>query len=101
MVAEIKISGIDAISNNLKKKLEMTVAEVGNLTLDTVQNKHGRITPVKTGFTRDQWTLNYKKRDFEVANRVPWIGKLEAGASRQAPKGIIGPTLTQVKGKLK
>lgn len=103
----IVFKGREDISKQLAKTLEMTVAEVGNLTLDTVQNKQGSsnssgvITPVKTGFTRDQWTLNYKKRDFEVANRVPWIGKLEAGASRQAPKGIIGPTLTQVKGKLK
>ena len=103
----VVFKGKQDISNQLSKTLEMTVAEVGNLTLETVQNKQGspnssgKITPEKTGFTRDQWTLNYKKRDFEVANRVPWIGKLEAGASRQAPKGIIGPTLTQVKGKLK
>jgi hypothetical protein len=106
-MASVVFKGKQDISNMLSKTLEMTITEVGNLTLDTVQNKQGSgnssgvITPVKTGFTRDQWTLNYKKRDFEVANRVPWIGKLEAGASRQAPKGIIGPTLTQVKGKLK
>jgi hypothetical protein len=106
-VIEIKFSGVDVISKKLSKTLEMTIAEVGQLALDTVQNKKGSpnssgvITPVKTGFTRDQWTVNYSKRDFEVANRVPWIGKLEAGASRQAPKGIIGPSLTQVKGKIK
>jgi len=104
---QIKITGIDLVSRQLQKSLEMTVAEVGRLTLSTVKNKQGSpnssgvITPVRTGFTRDQWTLNYSKRDFEVANRVPWIEKLEAGASRQAPKGIIGPTLTTVKGKLK
>lgn len=101
MVAEVRISGLDLVSKKLQKTLEMTIVEVGQLTEDVVRNKHGRITPVKTGFTRDQWTLNYKKRNFEVANRVPWIGKLEAGASRQAPKGIIGPTLNTVKGKLK
>jgi hypothetical protein len=105
--AEVRIDNLAVASRALSKALEMTVQEVGNLTLETVKNKHGSpnasnvITPVKTGFTRDQWTLNYKKRQFEVANRVPWIGKLEAGASRQAPKGIIGPTLTTVKGKLK
>ena len=104
---QIKITGIDLVSRQLQKSLEMTVSDIGKLTLSTVQNKEGspnssgRITPERTGFTRDQWTLNYKKRDFEVANRVPWIDKLEAGASRQAPKGIIGPTLTTVKGKLK
>lgn len=98
---DVKIHGLDVVSQKLAKTLEMTVTEVGNLTLDTVQNRFKKITPVKSGFTRDQWTLNYQKKNFEVANRVPWIGKLEAGASRQAPRGIIGPTLTTVKGKLK
>jgi hypothetical protein len=36
---------------------------------------------------------------YAVVNRVPYIERLEAGASRQAPKGIIGPTLTQIKGR--
>jgi hypothetical protein len=95
--AEIKITGVDVVSRALSKTLEMTIVEVATLTKDTAVKK----TPIKTGFTRKQWTQTYSKRDFEVANRVPWIGKLEAGASRQAPKGIIGPTLTTVKGKLK
>lgn len=100
-MAEVKITGLDAVSKSLRKTLEMTIADIGSMTHEVVQNKHGKITPVKTGFTRDQWTLNYSKRDFEVANRVPWIGKLEAGASRQAPRGMIGPALSQVKRKLK
>jgi hypothetical protein len=54
-------------------------------------------TPVKTGNARRGWVKGVK----EIKNQVPYIGKLEAGASRQAPKGIIGPTLTQIKGKYK
>jgi hypothetical protein len=95
--SEIKITGLDIIAKNIQKKLEMTITEIAALTEQTAINK----TPIKTGFTRKQWTKNFSKRDFEVANRVPWIEKLEAGASRQAPKGIIGPTLTEVKGKIK
>jgi hypothetical protein len=96
-MASITFTGGDLISRKLQKNLEMTIVDVANLTKDTAVKN----TPVKTGFTRKQWTKNYTRRDFEVANRVPWIEKLEAGASRQAPKGIIGPTLTQVKGKIK
>ena len=96
-MANITFTGGDLISRKLQKNLEMTIVDMANLTKDTAVAN----TPVKTGFTRKQWTKNYTKRDFEVANRVPWIEKLEAGASRQAPRGIIGPTLTQVKGKLK
>jgi hypothetical protein len=96
-MASITFTGGDVINRKLQKNLEMTIVDVANLTKDTAVKN----TPVKTGFTRKQWTKNYTRRDFEVANRVPWIEKLEAGASRQAPKGIIGPTLTQVKGKIK
>ena len=85
----------------------MTVQQVADEVYATVTNRRGspnasgRITPEKTGYTRGQWNQKVKKNDFEVSNRVPWINKLEAGASRQAPKGIIGPTLTQLKGKIK
>lgn len=75
----------------------MTIQQVADEVEKTAKSK----TPVKTGYTRSKWTKKVKKNDFEVANRVPWIGRLEAGASKQAPKGIIGPTLTQVKGNIK
>lgn len=75
----------------------MTLKQVA----DVVETTAKRNTPVKTGYTRKQWSKKVDKKDFEVANRVPWIERLEAGASKQAPKGIIGPTLTQVKGKIK
>lgn len=56
-------------------------------------------TPIRTGNARRNWTKTVTNKSFEVKNQVPYIGKLEAGASRQAPKGIIGPTLTTIKGK--
>jgi HK97 gp10 family phage protein len=58
-------------------------------------------TPIKSGNARRNWTKTVSSNNFTVQNRVPYIGRLEAGASKQAPRGIIGPTLTQVKGKFK
>lgn len=58
-------------------------------------------TPVKTGRARSNWRKSVTQDNFAVENRVPYIERLEAGASRKAPRGIIGPTLTQVKGKFK
>jgi len=55
-------------------------------------------TPIKTGNARRNWkNTKSSKKGFEVENRVPYIERLEAGHSRQAPRGIIGPTLTQIK----
>lgn len=58
-------------------------------------------TPIKSGNARRNWTKNVTNKSFDVKNQVPYIEKLEAGASRQAPKGILGPTLTAIKGKYK
>jgi hypothetical protein len=58
-------------------------------------------TPVKSGNARRAWTKTVTSNSAVISNKVPYIERLEAGASRQAPRGILGPTLTQVKGKYK
>jgi UDP-galactopyranose mutase len=96
-MAQIVFTGRDVINKSLQKTLQMTIQQVADEVEQVAKSK----TPVKTGFTRKQWTKTVQKTDFEVANRVPWIERLEAGASKQAPKGIIGPTLTTLKGRIK
>lgn len=58
-------------------------------------------TPVKTGNAQRAWTKQTTAKSLAIGNRVPYIERLEAGASRQAPKGIIGPSLNAIKGKYK
>lgn len=96
-MASIVFTGKDVIDRKLKKTLQMTIQQVADEVEKTAKSK----TPVKTGYTRSKWTKKVKQKDFTVANRVPWIERLEAGASKQAPRGIIGPTLTTLKGKIK
>ena len=96
-MASIVFTGADVISAGLAKTLQMTISQVADETIKVAQSK----TPVKTGYTKRQWNKTVSKTDFEVSNRVPWIERLEAGASKQAPKGIIGPTLSTLKGKIR
>ena len=96
-MASIVFTGKDVISAKLSKTLQMTMLQVANEVEKAAKSK----TPVKTGYTIRHWTKQISKTDFEVANRVAWIERLEAGASKQAPRGIIGPTLTALKGKIK
>ena len=58
-------------------------------------------TPIRTGNARRNWQKTVTSNSAVIQTKVPYIERLEAGASRQAPKGIIGPTLTQIKGKYK
>ncbi len=94
---KVTFTGTNTITSNLKRELNQFLTDLGNTTLQEARAK----TPVKTGNARSKWTKTDTKTAFEVTNRVPYIERLEAGASRQAPKGIIGPTLTAIKGKTK
>jgi len=61
-------------------------------------------TPVgETKKAQQGWKNKYnneigKKSKYNlVENKVPYIGVLDAGSSRQKPRGIVGPALKQTK----
>lgn len=89
------VFGLGDVNRSLKRTLEDTVKEVTRETYKAARNS----TPVRTGNAKSKW--QQRPRQGIVENRVPYIERLEAGASKQAPKGIIGPTLTQVKRKFR
>ena len=70
---------------------------------DTIVTEAPKFTPKRTGRAAAGWEKKMEKDNFSVENNVPYVGYLEKPyvKSKQAPKGIIGPTLTSVKGKLK
>lgn len=82
---------------DLERDLSKFVAEVAA----EVEKDARANTPIKSGNARRNWTKSVGSDNFVVQNRVPYIERLERGSSKQAPRGIIGPTLTQVKGKFK
>ena len=94
---QITVTGVQGIGQDLEKSLTRLVKQIADDVYATAKAK----TPVRSGRAKNAWTEATSKNNFKVENRVPYIDRLEAGASRQAPKGIIGPTLTTIKGKYK
>ena len=92
----ITITGLDSLGRELNRSLKQTLAELADEVLVDARAN----TPIRSGNARRNWTKKVTENNFEVQNKVPYIERLEAGASRQAPKGIIGPTLAQIKGKV-
>jgi hypothetical protein len=92
----ITITGLDSLGRELNRSLKQTLAELADEVLVDARAN----TPIRSGNARRNWTKKVTENNFEVENKVPYIERLEAGASRQAPKGIIGPTLAQIKGKV-
>jgi hypothetical protein len=72
---------------------------------DTIVKEAPRFTPKRTGLASRSWESKATEQggNFEVTNTQPYTVYLEKPyvKSKQAPRGIIGPTLTSVKGKLR
>jgi HK97 gp10 family phage protein len=93
---KISITGVEAIARGFDGDIKKLVSRLA----DEVYTDARQNTPVKTGNARKNWNKKITKTGAVVDNKVPYIERLEAGASKQAPKGIIGPTLSQIKGKV-
>lgn len=85
------------------KDIELQYHDFLERVADTIVTEAPKFTPKRTGRAAAGWEKKVTKDSFEVVNNVPYVGYLEKPfvKSKQAPKGIIGPTLTSVKGKLK
>jgi len=94
---QIRATGLDRLKSEIRQSLRDTVSRLSEEVLVTARAK----TPIKSGNARKNWKKSVTDDTFVVENRVPYIERLEAGASKQAPRGIIGPTLSQIKGKLR
>ena len=91
-----RLSG-DFNLDQMEKRIQTLIRDVGRETLKTAKS----ITPVRSGRARDNWTKQTTRDGFEVENSVPYIGHLDKGSSRQAPRGISKPTVRKVAGYMK
>lgn len=84
-------------SNDLQRDLGEFIKTLAS----DIEQEARKNTPIKTGNARRNWNKSVTSESAVIQNKVPYIERLEAGASKQAPKGILGPTLTAIKGKYK
>jgi len=83
---------------DLKKSIDQTVRSVAKTFFDEVKKR----TPVRSGLAKRSWRFNKKSaRSFSVDNKQPYIGRLDEGYSKQAPRGMTRPALREVIAKHK
>lgn len=99
MQIKIEVRGV----NESIRKVETSLRDFQERVTDLLLEEAPKFTPKRTGRAAKGWEKDVRSKQAEVINRVPYIGYLEKPyvKSKQAPQGIIGPTLTSVKGKLK
>lgn len=100
MQIKIEVRGIqDSI-----RQVEQDLYDFQERIADMVLQEAPKFTPKKTGRAAKGWEVTGSPgKELAVENKVPYVGYLEKPyvKSKQAPRGIIGPTLTSVKGKIK
>ena len=85
--------GFDRLSRDIERLME----DAKNRTVEVARAN----TPKKTGRARNNWTSSDTAQGFEVENSVPYIGQLDKGSSKQAPNGIMNPTVRTMTGYIK
>ena len=102
-MAGIKIE-VRGVADTIKQ-VESDYREFLERVADSIVEEAPNFTPKRTGKAAASWESKMTDggKNFEVTNTQPYTVYLEKPyvKSKQAPKGIIGPTLTSVKGKLK
>ena len=105
----IQVSGIKQTKDQILEDYQTFIRELADDTLKAAQ----KFTPVRTGRARDGWEAQVSVPDnfrqsksndnFVVSNKVPYVPFLDKGTRKMRPanngKGIIGPTLQEIKGK--
>tara|TARA_R100000231_G_scaffold28505_1_gene25303 strand:+ start:10206 stop:10508 length:303 start_codon:yes stop_codon:yes gene_type:complete len=94
-VLKTKLTG-DLDLSDLKKEIDSFIKDLSKQTIRVARQN----TPIDTGRARKGWTRSNSRQGFEVENSVPYIGFLEKGISKQAPKGILKPTVRKVTGNI-
>jgi len=94
---KIRVLGVKNAVDDLQMIAQTEMQSIA----DDIQQIAVTKTLIKTGRARRNWDNRKSRQGFTIENKVPYIGRLEEGYSKQAPKGILQPTLRAIKRKYK
>lgn len=88
----IRVLGTKQVMASLEREKELFIDQMAKDTLVVAKNN----TPIDKGQARRGWRLEGAGYGKRIVNRVPHIVPLENGHSKQAPNGIVGPTVREI-----
>lgn len=97
-----KIKNLDSVFTRIQREL----GRVGNRVTQALYEEAVKATPKDKGKARRGWHIRKGtnptestaiQKETKIVNRTPYIGRLEKGHSKQAPRGILKPTLEAFK----
>lgn len=88
----ITVRNTNQVIKSLEREKDSVMTRVATDTLGVARSK----TPIDQGRARRGWRMEKSYRQISIVNRVPYIDQLELGRSKQAPSGILGPTVREI-----
>ena len=83
-------------TSGLKKSIDQAVRGIATDLIKTIK----RYTPVRSGRAKRSWRMDKKSNSsYQVRNKQPYIERLDAGYSKQAPNGMTRPAIREVLSK--
>lgn len=89
---KISVIGTREAKRQLEREKDALLAKIA----DDIKTVAVQKTPIDQGQARRGWRLESSYREKRIVNRVPYIDLLERGRSKQAPNGILGPTVREI-----
>jgi len=94
-VIDINIPNTKRAMTDLSKELDQMVRSVSLQIFNQVKD----LTPmakVNGGRAKRGWKVSGSNKSYNISNKVPYIGRLDGGYSKQAPEGMTRPALREV-----
>lgn len=91
----ITVANTKQATAGLSKELDQIVRSVSLQIFNQIKD----LTPVAKvngGRAKRGWRISGSKNSYTVSNKVPYIGRLDEGYSKQAPEGMTRPALREV-----
>lgn len=88
----IRVRGTKQVMTDLEREKDQLISKVADDVIRVAKDR----TPIDQGQARRGWRLEDAGTDKRIVNRVPYIDLLERGRSKQAPNGILGPTIREI-----
>lgn len=93
----ITITGSKETVAELEQKIDRFISAAA----DELKSQLVPRTPIDTGRARRGWQLRQGAYSTSVENRVPYIGVLEKGRSKQAPNGFVRQSVSATVAEMK
>lgn len=91
----------DAIRFNktMNSIVDQVVKKLSNAVYKDIQNR-SPVAKKNGGRFKRSWTIRGSGKNYKISNPQPYGPALENGRSKQAPNGVIGPAINNIRVKI-